>query len=114
MEIKNAIIEKATLTIVEGCLSAWVFLDYGGCGQGFGGFALYFPKSFRHYDPKTPNYAGHFIWRVLKIAGVENWSDLKGKTVRVKGDFTRIEAIGHIVKNDWFDPKKEFEEMVGG
>lgn len=109
-ETKNAIIESATITSDDhGCLSAWVHLDYGGSGQGFGGYALYLPKSYTHHEIKS--VAGHFIWRVMEIAGVGEWSKLPGKTVRVKGTHGGIDAIGHIVKDDWFYPSIEFKNV---
>ena len=108
MEEKNAIITGAEIMIDDhGCLSAWVYLDYGGSGQGFGGHALYLPRDFsNHGDGK--NYAGIFVWRVLEVVGVERWSDLKGKTVRVRATHEKVEAIGHIVKDNWFYPSVEF------
>lgn len=106
-EIKNAIIENATITADDhGLLSAWLTLDYGGSGQGFGGYALYLPKSFTHH--KIESVAGHFIWRVMEVAGVVRWEELKGKTIRVKASHGGVDAIGHIVNEDWFDPKADF------
>ena len=107
IEERNAIIESATITSDEhGCLSSWLFLDYGGGGQGFGGYALYLPRSFTHHELKT--FAGHFLWRVMEVAGVTEWSKLAGKTIRVRKEQTKVHAIGHIVKDDWFYPEREF------
>lgn len=104
---RNAIIESATITTADhGILSAWLTLDYGGMGQGFGGFTLYLPKSFTHHKMMSP--AGHFIFRVMEIAGVEKWDYLVGKSIRVKATHSKVEAIGHIVKDDWFNPSEDF------
>jgi len=113
-ETRNAIIESAKITNDDhGLLSAWVYLDYGGSGQVFGGYALYLPKLFTHHNPVAPNYCGHFIWRVMEVAGVSEWGQLKGKTVRVRCEHSRVHAIGHIVKDDWFDPSVDFEQFKG-
>ena len=109
LETKNAVIESAEITNDDhGCLTAWIFLDYGGGGQGFGGYALYLPKTVVHHAVLGP--AGHFIWRVMEVAGVEKWSQLKGKTIRVKANNGGVESIGHIVKEDWFTPREDFRK----
>ena len=109
MEIKNAIIKSARIISDDhGLLSAWLMLDYGGSGQGFGGYCLYLPKSFTHHQ--LLSHAGHFIWRCMEIADVTEWSKIAGKTIRVKADHGGVEAIGHIVKDDWFCPRDDFEE----
>lgn len=114
MEIKNAVIESVSISNNDhGCLSAWLTLNYGGSGQGFGGYALYLPKSFKHAVNQI-NTAGHFIYRCLEIAEVTEWGDLVGKTVRVKASQGKVEAIGHILKDDWFNPSEDFDLMKEG
>ena len=110
---KNAIIKAARITNDDhGLLSAWLDLDYGGSGQGFGGYCLYLPKSFTHHTGSTQaNYAGHFIWRVMEVAGVTEWDQLSGRTIRVICEHTKVHSIGHIVKDDWFTPTEDFEQM---
>jgi len=115
-EIKNAVIESVTIDMGDhGLLTAWLNLSYGGSGQGFGGFSLYLPKSYTHFTEKG-DFAGHFIFRCMEIAGVEKWEQMKGKTIRVKSCHSKVEAIGHIVKDDWFNPSADFKRMsaVGG
>jgi hypothetical protein len=110
LETRNAIIESATITNDDhGCLSAWLSLKYDGSSQGFGGFILYLPKSCAHHN--LLSHAGHFIWRVMEIAEVNEWGELKGKTIRVRRCHTSIESIGHIIKDDWFCPRKDFKDV---
>lgn len=46
-EIKNAIIESVVLEKGDrGVLQCWFHLNYGGAGQGFGGYSLYIPESY--------------------------------------------------------------------
>jgi hypothetical protein len=110
-EIKNAVIESASLNMNDGFLTVWLTLDYGGTGQGFGGYTLYLPKDWRHHNPAGPNCAGHFIARVLEIADVREWDRLQHRTIRVRTCDGLIEAIGHIVKDDWFCAHEDFDKM---
>jgi hypothetical protein len=108
MEIKNAVIESVTLEKGDrGFLQCWLQLSYGGTGQGFGGYVLYLPKSYSHHELKS--LAGHFIFRCMEIAGVERWDQLQGRTIRVRSEHHKVHAIGHIVKDDWFDPSADFD-----
>lgn len=110
-EIKNAVIKSISIDDAgRGILTAWLHLDYGEGGQGFGGYGLYLPEPFKHQDIEI-NHAGHFIWRCMEIGGVSKWQDLVGKTIRVKGQISGIEAIGHVIKDDWFNPKEEFDTL---
>jgi hypothetical protein len=109
LEPKNAIIESAKLSKGDrGFLDCWLYLDYGGAGQGFGGYALYLPKSWDHH--KLESVAGHHIFRILEIAGVEDWDQLKGKSIRVKAQHGGVKAIGHIIKEDWFCPEQDYKK----
>lgn len=109
-EIKNAIIRSVKLGFSDrGFLDAWLDLDYGGSGQGFGGYTLYLPPSFSHHKLESP--AGHFLFRAMVVAGVESWDQMAGRSVRVKANHSGVEAIGHIVKDDWFCPKDDFAAL---
>ncbi len=110
-ETKNALIESAKISTEDGFLTVWLTLDYGGTGQGFGGYILYAPKDWKHHNPSGPNYAGHFIARVMEVAGVVDWNRIVGKTIRVRGNHSGVHAIAHIVKEDWFIPKEDFDRM---
>lgn len=103
MEIKNALIRKVRLGFEDhGFLTAWLDLDYGGVHQGFGGYGI---------GSAGANYCGEFIKRTLNVVGVREWSELPGKTIRVKREHTSVHAIGHIIEDRWFAPGEVFEEM---
>ena len=108
IEIKNAVITSAEID-TERCLSVWMHLNYGGSGQEFGGYVLYMPKGAKHFNIES--LAGHFIYRCIEIAGVEKWSQLAGKTIRVKASSGKVHAIGHIVNDDWFNPSEDFAQL---
>jgi hypothetical protein len=107
METRNAVITDATIGInSHGLLDARIILDYGDSNQVFGDYGLYAFKD----GLSGKNYTGYFIYRVLEVTNVYKWEHLKGRAVRVTGDLTHIEAIGHIVTDVWFNPGKEFAE----
>lgn len=109
IELKNAIITGFSIRN-ERCLSMYLQLDYGGCGQGFGGFCLLPDPDSPHYEKATrgPNYAGIFISEVIRICDVDEISKIKGKTIRVKAEWGKVHEIGHIVKDIWFNPADVF------
>lgn len=114
-EIKNAVIESAIIDIGDrDMLTAWLMLDYGGSGQGFGGYVLLPGEGWAHRaaGERGPNYAGVFIDQCMRIAGVGQWSQLPGKTIRVKASHGRVHAIGHIVKDKWFCPSEALESLA--
>lgn len=108
LEEINAVIQSTRIEIERGMLSMWITVDYGGAVQGFGGYCLY--KDLKN-DKK--NYAGHFIYRCIEVAGVESWDQLPGKAIRVRKEpqwNSTIKAVGHIIKDDWFNPLEDFEK----
>lgn len=115
IQIENAIIESADISLSRGfILDCWVFLDYGGSAQGFGGYVLGGTQGKAGEHDKQPNIAAEFICSVLRVAEVENFSDLKGKCVRVRksGHLGKILAIGHITKDIWFEPETKIQDMM--
>lgn len=110
-EIKNAIIESTSISTDDhGILTAWLNLDYGDSGQGFGGYVLYKPGSLLKGKIEA-QYTGHFIDRCMQIAGVSKWEDMRGKPIRVRcgGLGEMIKSIGHILHDDWFNPSEDFK-----
>lgn len=97
-EVINAKIESTMLGFEDhGLFTFWLRLDYGGGGQGFGGYVL------------GKSYTTDIITGILKTVGVDNWEDLKGQHIRVEkgiGFNGIILRIGHFLEDKWFDPKK--------
>ncbi len=112
MELKNAVIISTSLGGHDGAgsiMTCMIRLDYGGSGQGFGGWSL--DEPIKDDDGKFLCRKGsalgmQFIIDVLKVLELESWEDLKGTCCRVKADFDKIHAIGHFLKDQWFNPQE--------
>ena len=119
--IKNARIESTTLGFEDhGIFTYWVMLDFGGSGQGFGGYGLDEPRTDgagKYLGRRGTVYGCDAIIRLLEVLGVESWEKLKGTPVRVKGGGlfgnTAIEAIGHYLKDEWLNLKTLAQEHKG-
>lgn len=110
-EISNAVIESTSISIEDhGVLTAWLFLEFGGSGCGFGGYCL---GKRRGGNLSDKNYAGEFLVRVLNVVGYEKWENLKGKPLRAlhTGLGGGILAIGNYLKDEWFCPSIEFKDQ---
>lgn len=111
MEIKNAKIYSAKLSTADyGQLIGALMFDYGGGVQGIGPFTLYNPKD---KDREKVNLGGHFIYRCMEIVGVDDWSKMVGKPVRVLINNRRIDAIGHYLEDKWYYLVEEHEKLLG-
>ena len=114
IEIKNAKITDTTLGGSDhGIMSFHLYLDYGGSGQGAGGYCLDTPiHQGGTFIRRIGTAAGmSLVMEIMKITGVEKWEDLPGKVIRVKADQSKVYAIGHYLKDDWLDFKRFFEEI---
>lgn len=64
----------------HGILTAWLDLDFGGSGQGAGGYGL--DEYDKELDRRVAHAAcGAFIAGVLSACGVQSWEKVAGRTV---------------------------------
>ena len=113
LEIKNATITRTMLGVEDhGIFTFMLTLDYGGSGQGAGGYALdefVGDKGGGRGRRVGTAYGMDLIIAVLKVVGVEKWEDLKGEHIRVKAEHSKVHAIGHFLNDEWLDFKEFYE-----
>ena len=119
MQESNATITSATIGLDRGTLlSAWLNLDYGGTCQGFGGYCFDTPikdKDGKFIRREGVAWGAEYIRRVLEVVGVERWDQLEGRNIRVlreDGWQGKVKAIGHIIKDKWFDPEADLAHLL--
>lgn len=92
----------------HGIMTAFVHLSGDGWGVGFGGYGLDEPVHANgdFVGRRGCAYGMEWIRRVLDVLEVETWEKLPGIVVRVRseGFGGRALAIGHAIKERWFDP----------
>lgn len=113
--IENGVIESADIMFSRGfVLDCWIFLKFDGSGQGFGGYVLggspFDETAICARHAEQTNLAADFIGGVMAVAGVEKFSDLAGKVIRVEREspMGTIVAIGHPIKDRWYRPVERF------
>lgn len=111
-EIKNALITSAELSMADhGCLTMWLSLEGSGWGCGFGGYCL--GKGYLGAKQFEGSAKGmESIMRIMNVVGVDCFTALKGKYVRVEleGPGGGISRIGHITEDKWFSYKEFFKK----
>ena len=111
--IENAVISATRLGIEDhGIFTAWVTIKGDGWGVSFGGYAFDQWSEVRGRRVGA-DYGIEFIAQLMAAVGVESWEKLPGTHVRAEteGAGGRCLRIGHILKNQWFDPEKLARDM---
>lgn len=112
LEIVNARITDAELSMADhGCLTMWLTLEGEGWGIGYGGYCL--GKGYLGADTFEGSAKSlEYIMRIMDTVGVERFSDLKGKYVRMvnPGLGGCADIIGNIIEDKWFSAKDFFKK----
>lgn len=111
-KILNAKIESVSLCFANGILTFYLGLNIeGGAGCCFGGYAL------DNYDKeegrRIPRSIGlECLEEIMRTVGVSSWEDLNGKYLRVvsRGIGERIDVIGNIMEDKWFNIEEFFQK----
>jgi hypothetical protein len=103
--ITNAKITRTMLGVEDhGIMTFMLSIEWdGGVAAGFGGIALdrRLPDDTRVATGDGRGYQA--IRQVLEVVGVHTWEKLPGQLIRIDEDGTRVQWIGHIIEDRWFD-----------
>lgn len=107
VSIENALIKAAYLEVEDhGCLTCRIELEGNGWQCSFGGFNL-----CGNTNTEGKDYTGFYIRRLIEVFfdGYGRFSSLPGIYCRVKLEDRQVVAIGHILKDNWFEPRVELK-----
>ena len=111
-DIENAKITHTDLSMADhGVLTFTLTLEGAGWGCNFGGYVI--GHGYLGADKFEGSAKGtESLMRIMDTVGVEKWSQLTGKYVRVvtEGWGSSITKIGNIISDKWFDIKEFFSE----
>ena len=113
-KIVNAQIDETFFGREEhGILTCYLYLKGNGFGVGLGGRVLDgYDKSKKKRVATQEGF--EFIDRIMTVVGVKKWEDLVGEYVRIEvpeaGFGSKITKVGNLIKDDWLDFEKFFDE----
>ncbi len=107
--VTNAVIESAEIQFDRDIFlnPALTFKLATGWHQGTGGWVLCEPTGDNKKPRRQTALLGQLISEIMCVTGVQRWSELVGKNVRLvheaDGGFNaQIIGIGHIIDDRWF------------
>jgi hypothetical protein len=115
-EKELGIIASTELGFEHGVLTFMLTFDFGGTGQGFGGYCLD-DRTWHKDENHIPGVTGAgAIAEILKAVGVQKWEDLKGREMFAlrngKGTIYAIEAPKYRDGGGKFDIEEYFHVKV--
>lgn len=112
-EIVNAQITDVTLGYEDhNILTFGLTIQFGCSGCVYGGVAL--DGYDKEQGERIPSAKGmQCLTEIMKVVGVRNWEDLKGKYIRVvdAGLGHSLDTIGNLMEDKWFSLEKFWEVM---
>lgn len=87
--------------------TAWLHLDYGGAGQGAGGYEL--DGHAEAGKPRIGTARGmEFVMRAIRACGVRSWEEIRGRTIfaLIKGEGSDRRVVG--IENLPTEPGERF------
>lgn len=104
-EIVNAVVTAADISTEDGpTMNITLKLPVGGVVFGGICFGTYDAGADYAYDGWDKGMTA--ILRIMQLAEVKHWSDLKGKPLRAVLKDGRIVAIGHLLYDQFMDYKE--------
>ncbi|MFW6001879.1 MAG: hypothetical protein ACOCQD_00905 [archaeon] len=70
-------------------------------------------QGFGTYNLSEYARLGWFIQRIMDTLEVSDWNQIKGKIIRIYTKDTLIKGIGHPIKDQWFLPEDEWNDIGG-
>jgi len=74
----------------------------------FGSYSTYLSRTYKQHSVRSST--GHWIYRIMQVAGVDEWDQLVGRKVLARQDGERTTAIGSISGGEWFVPADEIRQ----
>ena len=105
MMIKNGIITNTRLGVENhNIMSFMLMVDFGGYGQGVGGYRLDEHDEIGKRGKGTA-FGLDMIMQILEVVGVSTWEELKGSPIRVQYDDAGKTplGIGHLIRDKWLN-----------
>ena len=95
----------------HGIMTFILYLEWRGSACGYGGYAIGTCDSEKVKGDFTARGL-EAISRILEVAGVRSWEELKGKHVRIEdnGPGETIDKIGNLTEEKWFNIREFFSK----